>query len=112
MARRVQVVLEDDVDGGQAEETVSFALDGRAYEIDLNSDNAAALREALAPWIAAGRRAGATSSAGRTPARARTPKRSEDTADIRRWAVDNGLPVSSRGRISSDLRARYEAAHK
>lgn len=112
MARRVQVVLEDDVDGGDAAETVSFALDGRSYEIDLNSANAAALREALAPWIAAGRRAGAAPTAGRTPARARTTKRSEDTADIRRWAVDNGLPVSSRGRISSDLRARYEAAHK
>jgi hypothetical protein len=108
MARRVQVTLEDDIDGGAAAETVSFALDGRAYEIDLNEANAAALREAFAPWIAAGRRAG-----GRAPeGRARAGRRAQDTADIRRWAAENGIPVSSRGRISADLRARYEAAHQ
>ncbi len=108
MARRVQVTLEDDIDGGAAAETVSFALDGRAYEIDLNEANAAALREVFAPWIASSRRAG-----GRAPeGRARTGRRSQDTADIRRWATENGIPVSSRGRISADLRARYEAANQ
>jgi hypothetical protein len=107
MARKVQVLLEDDINGGQAAETVSFALDGRSYEIDLNEENARSLREAFAPWIAAGRRAG-----GRVPeARTRPVRRSQDTADIRRWAAENGIPVSSRGRISADLRARYEAAH-
>lgn len=113
MARKVQVVIEDDVDGGTAEETVSFALDGRSYEIDLNEKNASALREALAPWIAAGRRAGgSTRSTEARPARAARPaRRSHDTADIRRWAADEGIPVSSRGRISADLRAKYEAAH-
>jgi hypothetical protein len=103
MARKVQVVLEDDIVGGEAVETVSFALDGRAYEIDLNAENAGALREALAPWIAASRRA--------AESRPRSTKRSSDTADIRRWAAENGIPVSARGRISADLRARYEAAH-
>jgi hypothetical protein len=107
MARKVQVLLEDDINGGEAAETVSFALDGRSYEIDLNARNAQALRDALAPWIAAGRRAGA-----RVPeVRHRTARRATDTADIRRWAAENGIPVSSRGRISADLRARYEAAH-
>ena len=107
MARKVQVLLEDDIDGGEAAETVSFALDGRSYEIDLNEHNARALRDALAPWIAAGRRAG-----GRVPeARQKSSRRPTDTADIRRWAADNGIPVSARGRISADLRARYEAAH-
>lgn len=107
MARKVQVLLEDDITGGEAAETVSFALDGKGYEIDLNETNARALREALAPWIAAGRRAG-----GRAPdARPRSARRSQDTADIRRWAAENGIPVSTRGRISADLRARYEAAH-
>ena len=107
MARKVQVVLEDDINGGEASETVSFALDGKSYEIDLNEENAAALREALAPWIAAGRRA----SGRGADSRSRSSQRSEDTADIRRWAAENGIPVSSRGRISADLRARYEAAH-
>ena len=56
MASRVQVVLEDDIDGGEAERTVSFAFDGVEYEIDLSAANAAALAEALAPYIDAGRR--------------------------------------------------------
>lgn len=107
MARKVQVLLEDDIDGGEAAETVSFALDGRSYEIDLNERNAQALRDALAPWIGAGRRAGGRASESRP----RAARRSQDTADIRRWAAENGIPVSSRGRISADLRARYEAAH-
>jgi len=107
MARKVHVVLEDDINGAAAAETVSFALDGKAYEIDLSEGNARALREALAPWIAAGRRAGGR-AVDRSP---KPPRRSADTADIRRWAAENGIQVSTRGRISADLRARYEAAH-
>jgi nucleoid-associated protein Lsr2 len=110
MVRKVQVVLEDDIDGGVADETVSFALDGRAYEIDLNAKNAAKLREALAPWIASARRAGASQRQTESKP-ARTPRRSRDSSDIRAWAAENGIAVSTRGRISSDLRAKYEAAH-
>ena len=51
MAQRVQIILEDDYDGGTAEETVTFALDGAEYEIDLSSKNAAGLRDALARWV-------------------------------------------------------------
>jgi hypothetical protein len=109
MARRVHVVLEDDIDGGQAAETVSFSLDGRAYEIDLNEANARALRDAFAPWVAAARRAGSRTAEARPRSTGR--RGAGDTADIRRWAVDNGIPVSARGRISADLRARYDAAH-
>ena len=111
MARKVQVVLEDDIDGGEAAETISFALDGKTYEIDLNDKNAQALRDALAPWIGSARRAGTGTNGRSSEPRARAPRRSEDTADIRRWAAENGIPVSTRGRISADLRARYEAAH-
>jgi hypothetical protein len=109
MARKVQVVLEDDIDGGPAAETVSFAIDGRSYEIDLNDENARALRDTLAPWVAAGRRSGGRGNVARPRPSAR--RGAGDTADIRRWAAENGIPVSSRGRISADLRARYEAAH-
>ncbi len=109
MARKVQVLLEDDINGGEAAETVAFALDGKAYEIDLSEENATSLRKALAPWIAAGRRA----SSGRVvDVRPKAPRRSQDTAAIRRWAQEQGIPVSTRGRISAELRARYEAAHK
>jgi hypothetical protein len=107
MARKVQVLLEDDLDGGVAAETVSFALDGKSYEIDLNEKNAAKLRETLAPWIGVSRRAGSATESGRT----RGARRATDTADIRRWAAEQGIPVSARGRISGDLRAKYEAAH-
>jgi hypothetical protein len=106
MARKVQVLLEDDIDGGEAAETIAFALDGRSYEIDLNERNAKKLRDALAPWVGAARRAGSA-----TEPRQRGSRRATDTADIRRWAAEHGIPVSSRGRISADLRARYEAAH-
>ncbi len=110
MVRKVQVVLEDDIDGGDAVETVSFALDGRPYEIDLNEKNAADLRDGFARWIASARRAGATARTSE-PKPARAPRRSRDSSDIRAWAAENGIAVSSRGRISSDLRAKYEAAH-
>lgn len=108
MARRVQVVFEDDIDGQEAQETLSFALDGRAYEIDLSGANAAKLRDVFAPWIAAGRRVGASSSTKSAP---RRRSRSGESGEIRRWAAENGIEVSPRGRVSSAVRAKYEAAH-
>lgn len=65
MAKRVQVVLEDDVDGSPADETVSFGLDGVSYEIDLSAENASALRDQLAKWIGAAQRTGGRRAAGR-----------------------------------------------
>jgi Lsr2 len=105
MAQRVQIILEDDYDGGTADETVSFALDGAEYEIDLSSKNAAGLRDALAPWLARARKTG-----GR---RKRTTKASgsSSTSDIRAWAQAQGLDVSSRGRVSAEVREAYEKAH-
>jgi hypothetical protein len=105
MAQQVNIVLVDDIDGTPAEETVSFALDGKDYEIDLNAKNAGKLRDALAPYVgharrAAGRRRG-RSSAGSGPS----------PADIRAWARDNGFNVPDRGRVSSEVREAYAAAH-
>jgi nucleoid-associated protein Lsr2 len=110
MVRGVPVVLEDDVDGEEAQETITFSLDGRAYEIDLSEADAVKLREVFAPWIASGRRAGTASSRNGSEPSSRRP-RGPDTADIRRWAAENGMQVSSRGRIASEVRAKYEAAH-
>jgi hypothetical protein len=108
VAQKVQVILLDDLDGGTADETVGFALDGVAYEIDLSSDNAAKLRDALAPFVGAARRAGGRRS--RTRAVASSRVRSDTTA-VREWARGQGLKVSDRGRIPSDILAKYEEAH-
>ena len=105
--RKVQVVLQDDIDGSEPAQTVHFGLDGKEYEIDLSAEHVAALREALEPWIAAGHAA----STSRIPEPRSRPRRSPDTVDIRRWAERNGIPVATRGRISVDLRSQYEAAH-
>ena len=56
MAKRVETVLVDDLDGREAHQTVRFELDGTAYDIDLHDDNAAALREAMVPYIDGSRR--------------------------------------------------------
>ena len=114
MAQKVQVILVDDVDGGDAEETVSFALDGVAYEIDLNAGNAAALRDAFAPWVGHGRRVGGRSSSGRRSSRGSGRSSSgsgSNNADVREWARKNGYDVSERGRISAAVQEAYAAAH-
>jgi hypothetical protein len=111
MAQKVQVILVDDVDGGEAEESVSFALDGAAYEIDLSTKNAEALRAALATGVGHARR---VSGRGRPRAaaagRGKSVKRA-DRADVRTWARSNGHDVSDRGRISSEVIDAYDAAH-
>jgi hypothetical protein len=111
MATRTYTELIDDLDGQPLEDggsTISFALEGRAYEIDVSSANAQKLRDALAPFIAAGRRSGAT-SATRTPSVRR--RGSSETSAMRVWAVENGYTVSDRGRLSAPVVAAYEAAH-
>ncbi|RZS79464.1 Lsr2 protein [Motilibacter rhizosphaerae] len=114
MAQRTIVTLEDDIDGGEAEETVTFALDGVTYEIDLNEANAARLRDALAPYVGAGRRVGGRSSAAARPAArparaASSPK--QDTGAVREWARANGFTVSDRGRIPGNVVQAFEQAH-
>ncbi|GAB2690724.1 histone-like nucleoid-structuring protein Lsr2 [Thalassiella azotivora] len=114
MAQKVQVILVDDVDGGDAEETVSFALDGVSYEIDLNADNAAKLRDDLATWVGHARKVGGRS--GRRSSRARSSSASASangasTTEVREWARANGYEVSDRGRISAEIQQAYAAAH-
>lgn len=107
MAQKVQVVLVDDLDGGTAEETVSFSLDGVSYEIDLSAKNAARLREEFAPWVGTARRAGGRARRGTR----RAASRGGSSADVRAWAKEQGLAVSERGRIPAEILAQYEAAH-
>jgi hypothetical protein len=106
MAQRVQVILEDDYDGGSADETVAFSLDGAEYEIDLSSKNASSLRDALAPWTAHARKVG-----GRRRRGGKSSGGSNSSSDIRAWAAANGFEVSSRGRVSAEVREAYDKAH-
>lgn len=106
MAQRVQIILEDDFDGGGADETVAFGLDGTEFEIDLSSDNAQKLRDALAPWVASARKTG-----GRRKRGTRQASSGPGSAEIRAWAQDHGYNVSSRGRVPAEIREAYANAH-
>ena len=113
MAQRVNVILVDDIDGDDAAETVTFGLDGVDYEIDLNEKNAEALRDALGPFIDAGRRvAGRKSSRGRRGQRvAAGGSTGPSASEIRQWARENGWDVPERGRVSAEVREAFAAAH-
>ncbi|MEC3982200.1 histone-like nucleoid-structuring protein Lsr2 [Amycolatopsis sp. H20-H5] len=115
MAQKVLVSLVDDLDGTEAEETVEFGLDGVSYQIDLSSENAEELRDALAQYVEHARRAGGRKRAALRPsagvkaaARPATVDREQNQA-IRAWARKNGYNVSDRGRIPSEV---VEAYHK
>ena len=112
MAQKVQVILVDDLDGGEAEESVSFSLDGVTYEIDLSAANAEALREAVAPWVGHARRTGGRAARGRaaTGGRPRAAAKA-DLGDVRSWARENGYQVSDRGRVSAEVMSAYDGAH-
>jgi hypothetical protein len=106
MARKVTVVLEDDLTGGPADQTVRFAVEGTGYEIDLSAKNAAAFGKLLAPYVEHARKA------GRAPSRraGRTAASRQRSGDIRAWAQQHGLTVSERGRIPASVMEQYEAA--
>ncbi|MDT0200610.1 Lsr2 family protein [Nocardioides sp. AE5] len=108
MAQRVNIILIDDIDESEASETVTFGLDGVNYEIDLNDAHAAELREALALYVAHGRRvSGRRRSGGSSGASAGGPS----AAQIRSWARESGIEVPERGRIPAEVREAYAKAH-
>src|SRR5690625_7411297 len=104
MARKTQVLLVDDIDGTDATNTVTFGLDGVAYEIDLNDDNARQLRSELEKWTAPARRTGGRARRGTVGGTA------GDAEKIRQWASENGSEGSRRGRIPADVRVAACAA--
>jgi hypothetical protein len=117
MARKVQVILSDDLDDSiSADETVTFALDGTTYEIDLSEQNAAQMRDAFSKYVSAARkvssRSGRASGAGRSRATGGGGRMDREQAGaIRDWARKNGHEVSDRGRIPASVVEAFEAAH-
>jgi hypothetical protein len=108
MAQKVQTLFIDDIDGGEAEGTVRFALDGAEYEIDLSAKHSDALRDALKDYIAHARKVGGVTRRGGTRS-ARKPS-SVDTVAIRAWARENGFDIKERGRVPAEVVAKYRQA--
>ena len=109
MAQKVNVLLVDDIDGSDADETIPFGLDGTHYEIDLNSDHAQELRGQLERYVKAARKV--TGSAGRPSRVRRATENDARNKEIRNWARERNLDVNDRGRIPAHIVAQYEEAN-
>jgi hypothetical protein len=105
VAQKVHVELVDDLDESPADETLTFALDGESYEIDLNDKHASAIRKALAPYVEAGRKVG-----GKKKKNSRAQS-GPDAKEVRAWAVEAGIEVPERGRVPNSVMEAYAEAH-
>ena len=114
MARELIEKLIDDLDGGDAVETVTFGLDGATYEIDLSKKNAAAFRKSLTRYVSVARRSSASSHSPRRKAAPSTngskPKRDFDILQLREWAGASKVAVPARGRIPNAVVEQYKQA--
>jgi hypothetical protein len=109
VAQKIQTLFIDDLDGSAAEGTVRFGLDGTEYEIDLNEQHTRELRDALARYVSAARRA---NGVARRPARTgrRAPASGLNTTEVREWAKAQGIEVKDRGRVPAELVVKFKAA--
>jgi hypothetical protein len=109
MAQKIQTLFTDDIDGGEADGTVRFGLDGTEYEIDLSAKHTDELRSTLKSYIEHSRKVGGPvrrAATGRGGRRASTT----DTVAVRTWARKNGYDIKDRGRVPAGLIAKYEEA--
>ena len=107
MAQKIVVHLTSDLSGVDADETVTFSLDGVAYEIDLTADEASSVRETLAPYVRGARRA---PRGANTAVKGAKRVSDYDPKAVRRWAESNGVAVPARGRIPGTVVEKYKAA--
>jgi Lsr2 len=111
VAKQTTVTLVDDLDGSEADEQIEFAVDGRSYEIDLSAANVARLRDALGPFVSAARRTGGRRSSGGNAPVSRPSTDREQNQAIREWAQAQGMKISERGRIPSNVLEAYHQSH-
>jgi hypothetical protein len=111
MAQKTVVELIDDLDGGTAHHSLTFALDGVEYTIDLSDNNAKKLREGLAPFVERARRVGGRKQRGTSRRTVRAGGDREQNQAIREWARQEGHEVSERGRIPQTLIVKFQEAH-
>jgi hypothetical protein len=107
VASRTIVQIEDDLDGGEASETLNFAIDGKSYAIDLSAKNADNFRAALGPYVGAARREG---SIAKPFGRKSSTTTDVDPKAVRAWARSNGHSINARGRVGADIVTAYKAA--
>jgi len=104
----------EDVNRSAVAETVTFGLDGRHYRLDLSRQDAATLRDALAPFVAVARpsRRGSRNRR-RRPRGERVPPSPASSdpnrnAAIREWARQHGHKLSKRGPIPASVLQMYK----
>jgi hypothetical protein len=110
-----QVIYLDDLDLSVGARTITFALEGKEYEIDLSEKNSERLRSGLQEFIDAARpveRRSASLPPERTTRRRGGGNSRDDLAEIRAWAQAEGKDVSARGRIKQTIIDEYDEAHK
>ena len=110
MAQKIQTLFIDDIDGSAAEGTVRFGLDGTEYEIDLNAGHAKELRDTLARYVGAARRAGGAAKRPAARGSRRGSANGVNTTEVREWAKSQGIEVKDRGRIPAELVDKFQAA--
>jgi hypothetical protein len=110
MAQKIQTLFIDDIDGGEAEGTVRFALDGSEFEIDLNAKHTDELRSALGKYIEHARKVGGRTTRQTATRGGRKPS-TVDTVAVRSWARENGIDIKERGRVPANVVAKYQAAN-
>jgi hypothetical protein len=91
----------------EGNETVSFAVDGTAYEIDVCSAHAKELHDSFSGYIEHSRRVSGVARRRK----ARSGPGRERSSEIRQWARERGEKVSERGRIPASIIQEYEATH-
>ena len=111
MVQRVHVVLEDDIDGTDANKTVHFGWKGVEYEIDLSDAHVEEFAKAMEPWLENARRSSTSGSRGKRRTAKSGSTSGVDPADVRTWARDQGMKVSDRGRVPAHIMEAYREAH-
>ena len=110
MAQKIQTLFIDDIDGGEAEGTVRFGLDGTEYEIDLSTKHSKELRAALGKYVEHARKTGGTARRAARGGIRRAGTVDIDTTAVRAWAKEQGIDIKDRGRVPADIVTKYREA--
>jgi hypothetical protein len=97
-----------DISGEEATQTIQYAVNGMRYEIDVAEVEAKEFHEALAPYISVSRVRGQRSGGNGAERKART----EETQRIRAWAAEQGIVLTTTGRIPNEVREQYAASQR